>query len=63
MDGGFWYVYMLQSVEHPEHYYVGITEDLPERLKSHNAGKAPGGFGVRGGFGVSPQIINFALLA
>ena len=41
MEGVFWYVYMLQSVEHPEHYYVGITEDLPERLKCHNAGKVP----------------------
>ena len=39
MDGAFWYVYMLQGLEHPEHYYVGMTEDLPERLRAHNAGK------------------------
>ncbi|MHC4983169.1 MAG: GIY-YIG nuclease family protein [Planctomycetota bacterium] len=26
-------------MEHPEHYYVGMTEDLFERLKVHNAGK------------------------
>ena len=38
MDGSFWYVYMLQSVEHPEHYYVGMTEDLAERLKVHDSG-------------------------
>ena len=41
MDGTFWYVYMLQSCQHPEHYYVGMTEDLSERLKAHNVGKVP----------------------
>ncbi len=41
MDSVFWYVYMLQSVEHQEHYYIGLTEDLPRRLKIHNAGKMP----------------------
>ena len=41
MNGQFWYVYMLQSVEHPEHYYVGMTEDLQERLSAHNSGKVP----------------------
>ena len=41
MEGVFWYVYMLQSIGHPEHYYVGMTESLPERLKAHNAGKVP----------------------
>ena len=37
MDGRFWYVYILQGVECSEHYYVGMTEDLHERLKVHNA--------------------------
>ena len=41
MDGKFWYVYMLQSVQHPEHFYVGMTEDIRERLKAHNAGRVP----------------------
>ena len=41
IDGSFFHVYMLQSVEHPEHYYVGMTESLPERLKAHSAGKVP----------------------
>jgi len=41
MEGQFWYVYMLQSVEHPEHYYVGMTENLAERLKAHNARRVP----------------------
>ena len=41
MDDAFWYVYMLQSVEHPQRYYVGLTEGLPERLKAHNAGQVP----------------------
>ena len=33
------YVYMLQSLEDSERYYVGSTDDLKERLKYHNAGK------------------------
>ena len=32
------YVYILQSLEHPEHYYGGITSDLRGRLKKHNTG-------------------------
>jgi len=41
MNGKFWYVYMLQSINPPGHWYVGMTEDLQERLKSHNSGKVP----------------------
>ena len=33
------YVYILQSVEHPERYYVGVTADLRSRLRTHNAGE------------------------
>ena len=39
MEGAFWYVYMLQSVQCPERYYVGMTEDLSERLDAQNARK------------------------
>ncbi|MGD0078236.1 MAG: GIY-YIG nuclease family protein [Sedimentisphaerales bacterium] len=35
----FYYVYILQSCPFPEHHYIGITEDLYERLKIHNTGK------------------------
>jgi putative endonuclease len=35
------YVYILQSLEDSDRYYVGITDDLKERLKCHNAGKVP----------------------
>lgn len=31
------YVYILQSIDVPERYYVGITEDLRARLQRHNA--------------------------
>ena len=31
------YVYMLQSSEMPETFYVGKTVDLKERLRQHNA--------------------------
>jgi predicted GIY-YIG superfamily endonuclease len=41
MNGIFCYVYMLQSLSHPERFYVGMTQDLRERLKAHNAGKVP----------------------
>ena len=33
------YVYILTSVNSPDHYYVGITDDLKVRLKMHNEGK------------------------
>jgi predicted GIY-YIG superfamily endonuclease len=35
----FFYVYILQSVQMPERFYVGLTEDLKARLKKHNAGE------------------------
>jgi predicted GIY-YIG superfamily endonuclease len=33
------YVYILQSLEFPEKFYVGLTENLKERLNIHNAGE------------------------
>jgi putative endonuclease len=33
------YVYILQSIEYPERYYVGATGDLRARLQKHNAGE------------------------
>ena len=41
MDGQFWYVYMLQSTDPPGHWYVGMTEDLADRLAAHNSRKVP----------------------
>ena len=35
------YVYLLQSIDHPEEVYVGLTDDLRTRLASHNAGQSP----------------------
>ncbi len=32
------YVYILESHD-SEHFYVGITDDLPARLAKHNAGE------------------------
>jgi predicted GIY-YIG superfamily endonuclease len=34
------YVYILESVD-GEHFYVGITDDVPARLVKHNAGEVP----------------------
>jgi predicted GIY-YIG superfamily endonuclease len=33
------YVYILQSVDSVERHYIGVTSDLRERLKKHNAGE------------------------
>jgi len=38
---GFYYVYILRSEMHSEHFYSGFTEDLDARLKAHNAGQVP----------------------
>jgi putative endonuclease len=35
----FHYVYILQSLAVPEHFYTGLTEDLHDRLRRHNAGE------------------------
>jgi len=37
----FFYVYILQSELQTEHFYVGFTEDLQDRLKMHNTGHVP----------------------
>ena len=37
----FHYVYILESEAHPDHYYVGLTENLRDRLNRHNAGDVP----------------------
>ncbi|MBN1270056.1 MAG: GIY-YIG nuclease family protein [Kiritimatiellae bacterium] len=35
----FEYVYILQSEKDPRRHYTGLTEDLEERLRRHNAGE------------------------
>ncbi|HMP97491.1 MAG TPA: GIY-YIG nuclease family protein [Kiritimatiellia bacterium] len=35
----FTYVYILQSNADPARHYTGITDDLPDRLRRHNAGE------------------------
>ncbi len=37
----FFYVYILQSERTPDHFYVGFTESLAQRLGEHNDGKLP----------------------
>jgi predicted GIY-YIG superfamily endonuclease len=37
----FFYVYILKSETDSERFYVGFTEDLNARLKTHNAGQVP----------------------
>ena len=36
----FFYVYILENVT-KEKFYVGFTEDLQARLKTHNSGSVP----------------------
>lgn len=33
------YVYILQSIADPAHFYIGVTEDLRKRFKKHNVGE------------------------
>jgi putative endonuclease len=35
------YVYLLQSIDHPDETYVGLTDDLRSRFSAHNAGRSP----------------------
>lgn len=37
----FYYVYILQTLSEPHHYYTGFTENLNQRLQAHNAGQCP----------------------
>jgi putative endonuclease len=32
------YVYILQSLQEPNRFYTGITDDLKARLSKHNSG-------------------------
>jgi predicted GIY-YIG superfamily endonuclease len=35
------YVYLLRSESETEQRYIGLTDDLPARLASHNSGANP----------------------
>ena len=35
----FYYVYILQSENDPQRFYVGFTDNLEKRLNTHNHGK------------------------
>ena len=37
----FSYVYILRSELETDHFYVGLTDDLRDRLRRHNAGEVP----------------------
>jgi len=34
------FVYIIQSVDHPDQYYSGLTDDVEKRLQDHNSGKS-----------------------
>ena len=34
------YVYILESLD-GEHFYAGLTDDVPARLAKHNSGEVP----------------------
>jgi len=38
---GFTYVHILVSEIDPRRFYVGLTDDLPSRLRKHNSGGVP----------------------
>ena len=35
------YVYLLASLKEPSKRYIGITNDIKQRLEDHNRGKSP----------------------
>jgi putative endonuclease len=35
----FFYIYILQSERNEDRFYTGLTGDLRQRLKNHNAGR------------------------
>jgi predicted GIY-YIG superfamily endonuclease len=35
------FVYIIRSLEHPDQYYTGITDNIEQRLNEHNSGKSP----------------------
>lgn len=35
------YVYLIQSISHPNQRYVGLTTNLENRLTAHNHGQSP----------------------
>ena len=35
------YVYLLRSLANPKETYIGLTNNLNDRLKEHNSGKSP----------------------
>jgi putative endonuclease len=37
---GMTYVYLIESMHHQDHHYVGITDDLRQRFAHHNEGKS-----------------------
>ena len=37
----FYYTYILESEKNPKQFYIGFTENLESRLKSHNQGNNP----------------------
>ncbi len=37
----FYYTYILQTQKSPDRFYIGFTENLESRLKSHNRGENP----------------------
>lgn len=41
MGRNFWYVYLLQSLSNAERHYIGLTNNLRERLDRHNSGQVP----------------------
>ena len=35
------FVYIIQSIDRPAAYYVGLTSNFDARLRAHNAGLSP----------------------
>jgi putative endonuclease len=40
LSGPMKYVYLIESIDHPEEIYIGLTDDLRTRFAAHNAGQS-----------------------
>ena len=34
------YVYLIKSISNPDQRYIGMTDNLQQRLKNHNSGRS-----------------------
>lgn len=57
------HVYILQSIEHRDQFYTGLTNDVSDRLAAHNVGQSPHTFKYKPWRLLSAHYFNFLEVA